>query len=162
MNKATNIQYTGRTNNSYSAVITLEDGQKFDIWTRNSGQIFSADAVGRQDTKYSDPIWNIDFTKTNIEKHEIFFTDQERNIETVPKEKGTAIQVFAAIEKFVTEWIKSSRPEAIQFESGPTEKSKLKLYTLLAKKISKAGYKHYTYRNDQHLIRKDLIKNDRN
>jgi len=86
-----------------------------------------------------------------IERHSITFEDDRGNTLISKKDKGVAIQLFAAIESIVSEFVKSEKPILINFSGNSKEKSKLKLYSLLAKKIAKSGYTLQT--KDNHVIK---------
>ena len=103
-------------------------------------------------------------TGEEIERHGIAFTDNRGNTLMSPKDKGVSIQLFAAIQSIVSEFVKSEKPILINFSGNSKEKSKLKLYSLLAKKIEKSGYTLQT--KDNHVTKYyfdhayDLMRND--
>ena len=65
----------------------------------------------------------------------VSFEDEKGWTSTMPKEEGVALELFAALDTIFRKFIKEKNPEVIYF-SGWGE-SKVKLYTLLAKKIAK-------------------------
>jgi hypothetical protein len=79
---------------------------------------------------------------TKIDRFELMFTDSKSEINTSAKGKNTAVELFAALEKIVKEFIQTQKPSVIEFSpANKDEKSKQKLYVLLAKKIAKKfGY----------------------
>lgn len=99
------------------------------------------------------------FYDRDVEEWEIAFTDDTGTIKTSPKSPKTAIELFAAIEKVVKDFIIKYKPEAIRF-SGLGE-SKDKLYSMLSKRIVKSG-KYINIDpsavNLFQLVRKDILK----
>lgn len=75
---------------------------------------------------------------------EVYFEDEQGEIDIQPKRKGAAIEVFSALEVVIKKFLTSKKPPVFHFSSNVGEGSRVKLYKLLAKKISKSGYKVYT------------------
>jgi hypothetical protein len=112
MRKGTIIDKVSFTKNeTYRARITLEDGTLF---------------------KFEADIYNEDFWDVN-------FQDEKGRISIQPKGKNVAIELFAALEKVFTDFISKAKPDEIQFSSSNYEKSRVKLYHMVAKKIAKKG-----------------------
>ena len=96
----------------YKQYIILEDGLKF---------IFSCFYFRIAD------IW------------EVAFEDEEARRYTITKRKGAALELFAALEKVFKQFIEKTLPNKFRFTADIEEKSRVKLYDLLAKKIEKMG-----------------------
>ena len=80
-------------------------------------------------------IWNIQFS------------DENDNLDKAPKRKGASIELFAALEKVMMQFIEKTLPDKMEFRADLDEKSRVKLYDLLAKKIKKKygfNYKRVT------------------
>jgi hypothetical protein len=70
---------------------------------------------------------------------EIAFEDEEERRETVRKRKGASLELFAALEKVFKQFVEKALPDKFRFSAALDEKSRVKLYDLLAKKIEKMG-----------------------
>ena len=97
---------------TYIQDITLSDGQKFKFL----GYYFKT-----------------------AETWEIVFEDEQERRYRVEKPKGTSIELFAALEKCFNDFISKALPDKFRFVADIDERSRVKLYDLLAKKIQKAG-----------------------
>jgi hypothetical protein len=131
MKKGTQIEYESNTPSGIEVKITLERVMfKMMMWR------LIADNGARfvPDRKSANKINKIQGGKP-FHYWAIYFSDEEGRMITISREKGVAIELFAAIEKIFRKFIQDKKPEAIKF-SGSSE-SKFKLYTLLAKKITK-------------------------
>ena len=91
------------------------------------------------------------------EKWDIIFTDESGSIETSTKGPKVALELFAAIEKVTTEFIKKVKPQYILFSSGAFEAKKQKLYNTLAQRISKKA--NYSIQSDPKSTGKILKRN---
>jgi hypothetical protein len=97
---------------TYIQDITLSDGQKFKFL----GYYFrTAD------------IW------------EVVFEDEEERRYKVEKPQGTSLELFATLEKVFKDFLEKALPDKFRFTADIDERSRVKLYDLLAKKIQKAG-----------------------
>ena len=112
MKKNTSIKLIKTTSHDYQVEITLENEEKFLFVA------YKEDAI----------TW------------EIAFVDSKGSVKIEPKDKGVSLELFAALPKVVEMFIKSKNPSTFFFTSKPEEVSRVKLYTLLAKKIEKSGY----------------------
>ena len=101
---------------TYIQEITLSDGQKFKFLAY--------------------------YFKT-AEIWEVVFEDEKERRYRVEKPKGTSIELFAALEKTFKEFLSTALPDKFRFSADIDERSRVKLYDLLAKKVEKAnmGYK---------------------
>jgi hypothetical protein len=81
--------------------------------------------------------------KANIVVWSIAFYDPKGEISVAPKEKGISLQVFAGVEESFKLFMKKYSFDVLHFSSFKNEPSKIKLYDLLAKRISKQGYTKY-------------------
>lgn len=74
----------------------------------------------------------------------ITFEDVGGRMEMVEKPKGVALNLFAALETVMEKFIKAKKPLVFEFSAedvGGADTSRMRLYDLLARKISKkAGY----------------------
>lgn len=76
---------------------------------------------------------------------EVYFEDESGEMGMAPKRKGAAIEVFSALEVAIKEFITTKKPPIFHFSSELGEQSRVKLYKLLARKVSKlGGYKVVT------------------
>ena len=152
MKKGTTVRIVKDTENDFFAVIVLENDDYFKIYA--TANYYSEDQL-RQQLKLP----NISFDTDPMKKWVIAFADAEGNIEINPKDKGVALQLFAAIEHYMKLFYKRQRPQVISFSGKETETSRTKLYKLLSKKIEKKGYKLFdNLMGDFLLIRKDMFK----
>jgi len=71
---------------------------------------------------------------------EVAFEDENEVRHKEGKRKGAAIEVFAAIEKTFKTFIDMALPNEFHFSADLEEKSRVKLYDILSKKILKMGY----------------------
>lgn len=71
---------------------------------------------------------------------EVTFEDENEYREKAPKRKGAAVELFAALEKVFKQFLEKALPDRFRFLADIDEKSRIKLYDLLAKKISKLGF----------------------
>lgn len=69
----------------------------------------------------------------------ITFEDSAAHMEIEEKPRGVALNLFAAIEKVMRDFVKAKKPLVFSFSSEEFEESRVKLYNLLAKRISKKG-----------------------
>jgi hypothetical protein len=72
---------------------------------------------------------------------EVYFKDDSGSTQISPKRKGAALELFAALEVAIKEFISKKKPIIFYFSADNDEQSRMKLYRHLAKKIKKAGYK---------------------
>ena len=74
----------------------------------------------------------------------ITFEDVNAKMEIEEKPKGVALNLFAALENVMEKFIKAKKPLVFEFSAedvGGSDTSRMKLYDLLARRISKkAGY----------------------
>jgi hypothetical protein len=77
----------------------------------------------------TDPVWVVSFE------------DSRGSLRQTKKDKNTAIQLFSALQEVFSNFIKKKKPEMFLYSARSNELSKVKLYDLIAKKISKKGYK---------------------
>lgn len=130
-------------NDYVDATIITTDGERFEL-TIDKGSWYYHPFV----EKYN----------REMDEWEIVFTDETGSIKRVKKSPKIAIELFAAIEKVVTDFIKKYKPEAIRF-TGTGDKEKL--YRLLGKKIEKSG-KYFDIDQEYgllfQLVRKDILK----
>ena len=96
----------------YEQIITLEDGLSFKF-----------DALYFRTAE----VW------------EVTFEDAQGNRYQSEKRKGAAIELFAALEKVFNDFIAKTLPNKFRFTADIDEKSRVKLYNTLAKKIAKKG-----------------------
>ena len=76
---------------------------------------------------------------------EVYFEDESGEVGMAPKRKGAAIEIFSALEVAIRQFVASKNPAIFRFSSELGEQSRVKLYKLIAKKISKlGGYKVIT------------------
>jgi 6-phosphogluconolactonase/glucosamine-6-phosphate isomerase/deaminase len=123
----------------YDADITLSSGDYFQL-TIEKGSFLYQSKKG----------------EIKLEEWEIVFEDERGFIKTNKRGTKVALELFAAIESVVSDFINIEEPDAILFTG--TGKSKIKLYNLLARKIAKGGYVIRNTTNEIFsLIRKDLI-----
>lgn len=112
MRKGTIIDRVSFTKNeTFGARITLEDGELF---------------------RFEANIYNEDFW-------DVTFEDQHSKTSQQPKGMNVALELFAALEKVFTDFMKKANPDEIQFSAANYEKSRVKLYHLISKKIAKKG-----------------------
>jgi hypothetical protein len=76
---------------------------------------------------------------------EIAFEDENEARHKDEKRQGASIELFAAIEKVFKKFIDTALPNEFHFSSDLEEKSRVKLYDLLSKKIVKMGYGYVMY-----------------
>lgn len=112
MKKGTVINVVTATPKNYLVKITLE-----------GGELFTFEAA-EQDDKYA-KTWTI------------AFEDSSGSLHVSPKDKGVALQLFAALEMVFINFIKKYKPDDFEFSGYSHEKSKIKLYGTVAKKIAK-------------------------
>jgi hypothetical protein len=78
--------------------------------------------------------------KINVEGlWEIIFEDEKGRLDIVHKGKA-ALQVFAGVEESFKLFIRKYNPVMFTYSAHTSEKSRVKLYELLARRIKKAGY----------------------
>jgi hypothetical protein len=94
-----------------------------------------------------------------LDKWVITFQDSWRSEKINPKEKGVALQLFAAIEKSLTDLIKARKPHVLNYETSDSAPSRKKLYDTLAKRIEKSGKYKYVHGKSgkYYFVRRDLI-----
>jgi hypothetical protein len=136
--------------------ITTKGDKNYTI-TLSSGDYFKLGLV-KSMYKY----WSMEkHSEKKLVSWEILFQDEKKSMVAKDNPKGSkvALELFAAIQQVVTEFIKKEKPEVIKFSSNKIDKSKIKLYKLLAMRISKKhGYVIKTKQErDNILIRKDLV-----
>jgi hypothetical protein len=143
--------------------ITLENGNYYDLtvadrsenWTplfvfRKLGLKFDPDEYAKNDEIFDQgkgPRWM-----------EIDFEDESGEMISIKKSPQEALQLFAAIEYWFKGWMKDENPEGIVFDSTG-EVSKNKLYSKLAKRITKFGYidlREFAGIEEYWLVRKDF------
>lgn len=74
---------------------------------------------------------------------EIDFVDENNKADISPKRKGASLELFAALEKVLDEFMNKALPNKLEFRATIDEKSRVKLYDRLAKKLaSKYGFKY--------------------
>jgi hypothetical protein len=117
MRADTNIKINREESNYFHAIITLSDGELFELFIHQGSLMVGA---------------------LSLEEWEIVFQDKYGSTKSSQKGGKVALELFAALENVVGYFIKKYQPEAIRFSGA--SKSKQKLYKLLAKKISKHGY----------------------
>lgn len=116
MKKNTEISPAKVSDREYVQYITLEDGLRFK---------FIAHYFRTAD------LW------------EVIFEDSEKRAYQVGKRKGASLELFAALERVFKNFILKTLPNKFRFTADTEEKSRVKLYDLLAKKIEKTqGYKY--------------------
>jgi hypothetical protein len=76
---------------------------------------------------------------------ELSFEDAMGRHYQVPTERGTALQVFAAVEEITRQFLKKYNPKIVTFTAEIGEASRVKLYSLLAKRIMRKGYELYEH-----------------
>jgi len=76
------------------------------------------------------------------EHFEITFKDEKYKLTQIKKTPKIALQVFAAVEELTKQFIKSRKPLIFSFSAKTTEPSRVKLYDLLSKKITKLSKKY--------------------
>lgn len=76
---------------------------------------------------------------------EISFEDAMGRHYKVTTERGTALQVFAAVEEITKQFIKKYKPKLVTFSAEVGEASRVKLYKLLARKITQKAYELYEH-----------------
>lgn len=163
MKKGTQIEYTKTTPDAfYASIYTgVDQGtykESFDIYAASDWyskfhlaqklRIPEERIVNELKGKavYGIYIWNIDFV------------DSAGNISITPKGKGIAIQLFAAIETFMKEFGKRYDPQGIEFSGYAREKSRIKLYHHLSKKIAKQGYKFFPIGDYYTMVKEEYFK----
>jgi hypothetical protein len=114
ISKNTNISVLNADKWTYEVKIVLEDGLMF---------IFSA------------------IFKRNTEEWDVSFEDAEGNYGMSQKREGAGLELFASLEKVMSDFIKKYNPENIVFSAESKEQSRVKLYGTLAKKLERFGYK---------------------
>lgn len=77
---------------------------------------------------------------------EIYFEDERGNTEQVVRDSKTALEVFAGVEKSFKIFIKKYNPSIFEFSSFVNERSRRKLYELLARRIEKKVYDYKTFK----------------
>lgn len=93
-----------------------------------------------------------------LEYWDLNFQDSSGREDIQPKDKGTAIRLFAALEHELGKLIKQDKPEVFRFRVSDYSDSRFKLYQTIAKKIAKQGtYKLYKAGKQFWFIRKDLV-----
>jgi hypothetical protein len=70
---------------------------------------------------------------------EIAFEDKDEMRHKIERRKGAGVELFAALEKVFKEFINTALPDKFRFSADIEEKSRVKLYELLAKRIEKMG-----------------------
>ena len=137
MKKNTKIKILKRRKNEYSAEITLEDGSKF-----------YAKAHGVED--YIDgfnQFYHIGTLKPEIHSRPLLykdiqwglsFKDEDGHMGSTERGSKVAIELFAALMKFFTDWLDKYDPAMIVFVTTG-EPSKTKLYKTLYDKFIKSG-----------------------
>lgn len=88
-----------------------------------------------QDELYNDHVYGWD----------ISFTDSKGKFSISPKEHGVSLQLFAGLEEAIKIFNEKHKPEILSYSSFAGEKSKVKLYKLLARKIEKKGFELYEF-----------------
>ena len=152
MKKGTDIKIIQDTSYAYHARITLDNGEIFKVFT-NGDYMPVWVLTGEDSIPVKDNI-------TDVFKWEVYFEDDMGKTELAPKEKGTSLQLFAALEQYFKDFIKKKKPDMIEFSSDKGESSRMKLYNLLSKKIQKGGYTNKYQKTPQlfSLIKKDILK----
>jgi hypothetical protein len=116
MKKGTEISPAKVSKEVYEQTISLEDGLIFKF----KAHYFR-----------SDDMW------------EIVFEDEEKRTYQIGKRKGAALELFAALENVLKNFILKTLPNKFRFTADVEEKSRVKLYDLIAKKIEKTqGFKY--------------------
>lgn len=156
MKRDTKIDYSSKPDSFY-ATITLVGGEEFKIYAASDWYsvfhlskklLIPEDKIVKEvkgKNMYGLYIWNIDFV------------DEKGEIEISPKGKGVSLQLFAAIEKYMKDFYKKHDPQGIEFSGNAKETSRIKLYTHLAKKIEKSGYKYFKIGDYHTLIKKEYF-----
>lgn len=111
MKSDTKIDVIKKKGDLYNAKIDLEDGTQW---------FFNAVNEPRKDN------WNISFWQSEL-----------AGPQEVKNKHKVGIQLFAAVEKLVSDFLKWGEPEEFSFSATGT--SRIKLYNTLAKKIIKTG-----------------------
>lgn len=131
MRKKTQIIYqksTLRLKGTVLASVVLEDGERFDVnigwkYAQNAGEI----PVVPEDRYYKQ--WYIEFV------------DKKGMTTMSPKNKGVALELFAALEEIIKKFLDKEKPEVVTFFGMGA--SKVKLYDLAVKKMANyGGYKY--------------------
>lgn len=112
MSANTKIKYTS-SSRSFNAGITLESGAYF---------LFRGDIITKGQ-------WYI------------YFEDEKGTMSKAPKERGVALQLFAALQEVLKNFIKTKKPMRFEFKGMPGEASREKLYNTIALRMPKLGYK---------------------
>jgi len=76
---------------------------------------------------------------------EVAFEDEQEVRAKETKRQGAAIELFAALEKVFKTFIDKALPNEFHFSADLEEKSRVKLYDILTKKILKTGYGYELY-----------------
>ena len=113
--------------NKYEQYIILEDGLKFKF----IGSYFK-----------TAELWYV------------VFEDEEKRQHKANKRKGAALELFAALEKVFKQFIENTLPNKFRFMADIDEKSRIRLYDILSKKIEKmgAGFKSKKKKSPAHMI----------
>lgn len=131
--KDVNIEKAKSSSKKYSQIINIE----------NTKFTFRAvlETVGdlAYDFKYEYPFLT-KYAPDDEHAWYVDFIDEEGGIKQVQRGKDIALKLFAALTKVIEDFIKSKKPDAFLFSADESEQSRVKLYNLIAKKITRFGY----------------------
>ena len=109
-----------KVEDSYKQDIILSNGLKFKFVCHNFRNAFG----------FEDGLW------------EVSFEDEEKRKYQVQKPEGTVLELFAALQKVLITFLSKTNPSNFRFTADVDEKSRVKLYDIIAKKLKKKGWKY--------------------
>lgn len=128
------------TSDEFITIIRTDAGD-FEFIAAESGYNFLTNRFSKDVDEFRE--FDNRIRNANLVVWSIAFLDPKGETVVTPKERGISLQVFAGVEESFKLFFKKYRFDILDFTSFKSEFSKIKLYDLLAKRISKQGYSYY-------------------